>query len=103
MTNGKTELELVTLSTTIRPVFGRTHFTNKNGENWKMWLHANTVHVEDQSARKFGHAILHLSACTVLAKTKVVPAAKPKAKVVAKPKSEAPEQPKTRTRGKAKE
>lgn len=58
-------LKSVTLSTAMRPLFGNTHFSNRNFEKWEMYLEGDFVHLIDESSRNQGHGIVHMAACAV--------------------------------------
>ncbi len=61
----KIPLKSVTLSTSMRPLFGNTHFANRGFDNWEMYLRGEAVHIIDQSSRGHGHGIIHMSSCAV--------------------------------------
>ena len=58
-------LKSVTLSTNMRPLFGNTHFSNRNFEKWDMYLEGDFVHLIDESPRDQGHGIVHMAACAI--------------------------------------
>ena len=58
-------LKSVTLNTSMRPLFGNTHFANRNFEKWDLYLEGDFVHIVDESHRGVGHGIVHIAACAV--------------------------------------
>ena len=76
--SGRIPLRTVSISNTMRPLFQRTFFSERDRENWDMWLEDDLVHVVDTGEKSLGHGILHIASCSVEVKPGAVLPKKPK-------------------------
>ena len=65
MAEGRIPLKSVTLNTNMRPLFGCTHFANREFTDWEMFVEGEFVHIRDNSDKKLGHGIIHMAGCSV--------------------------------------